>query len=193
MSSSGTNRPTKLGGGKAPQAAAAQAAQQEHQPIRPELDPNQELPKDVAAAMAAQGGLPATTTPAAPPAAPAASGLAEKLAFQQPSEGNPNPSAVQAGPAISLGALLQTAPMQPEDDKYNPGWRLPRYFYAAVRLIAFRLGVDQSKVAEELMYAAMMGQKPGGVLSTVPPQLITQILQQAHTEAARALGVRFDG
>lgn len=188
---SGSNRPTKLGGGKAPSGAAAQ----EHQPIRPELDPSMEMPKDVATAMAAARGmgLPATQEAAAPPVARAASPLAEKLATQQSSEGNPNLGVGQGGPAISLGALLQTAPMQPEDDKYNPGWRLPRYFYAAVRLIAFRLGVDQSKVAEELMYAAMMGQKPSGVLSRVPPQLITQILQEAYQQAAQALGVQNNG
>lgn len=182
--------PTRLGG-KAP---AAQP-EQEHQPVRPEPPIKSEIPADVAAAAAAAAGttLPATQAPAAPPAPSQASPLAEKLASNQASPGNPNFNGAQGGPSITLGALLRTEPIQPEDDKYNPGWRLPRYFYAAVRLLAFRLREDQSKVAEELMYAAFMGQAPSGALARVPQRLITEILQQAYTEAAKALGADNNG
>lgn len=188
-------RPTSLGG-KSP-SGRDQAGGQAAAPIRPVNDPGQEMPSDLAA-LAKAAGLtteqePEVSRETVPPATAAAvqraaSPLASGLAGQPANKGEPKQNARPVGMQISVASMLRTAPKTPEQDTHNPGWRYPRYMYNVVRLLAFQLKADQQKVAEELLYAAMMDVEPGGCLAGVPRETIKALLTASWDEAARALG-----
>jgi hypothetical protein len=181
-------RPTQLGGrpSVAPGTPATEPAATPAAPDRRhEQTPGagvEGMPEDVAEAL----GL-ATVTPA-----DVASPLATKLAAQQASEGHPKKTGqsrarANGGMTLSVSSLMAPA-LDPEKDLHNPGWRFPRYFTEAVRLLAFTQRLDQQKVAQELLYAGIMGLPPGGVLERVPRELLKSLLQEAYAQATNRAG-----
>lgn len=84
---------------------------------------------------------------------------------------------------VNLASLMAPA-IQPDQDLTNPGWRFPRYVTEVIRILAFLRRADQQAIVQELMYCALMGSDPSGVLEGVSRKTLRELVQQAYAKAS---------
>lgn len=169
-------------------------------PERVFQDPAAVMPADVMAAAglstgaATPNGSLTSHDPASKIASNVASPLASEQASKRASDQKKKRDAARAaralstggaGPMVALSSFLG-APIDPDADLVNTGYRFPRYYRSAIRLLAIRLNVDQQTVAREIMQAGFTGNKPGGPLRRIAQHDLAELLKLSYETAGGA-------